>query len=124
MEILVNHVTIPLTDEGFLKNLDDWNEDVAKSLAEQAGLILTDDHFKVFNYLRSLYIEHHHSPAVRALVKGIANTYGTTLGNSLTLQMLFPGGLLRQSHQLAGLPKPPHCVTLFGHSLLFAFKSS
>ena len=74
------------------------------------NLTLTVDHLKVLYYLRQLFIGNHHSPAVRALVKGVANTYGTELGNSVTLQLLFPQGLLRQSQQLAGLPKPPHCT--------------
>ena len=35
-----------------LENMNQWNEDIAKEIASDVGIELTDKHFEVLNYLR------------------------------------------------------------------------
>ncbi len=44
MLIEVNGNTIETTGTGFLINLEDWNEDVAKVIATEEGVDLTERH--------------------------------------------------------------------------------
>ena len=40
MAIEVNGTTVATTDAGYLEDLNDWNEDVCKVLAEEEGIEL------------------------------------------------------------------------------------
>jgi tRNA 2-thiouridine synthesizing protein E len=96
--------------EGFLLDLDVWNESVANELADNDQLKLTDDHWQVIYFLRDFYQQYQTAPTMRVLVKELAKKLGAEKGNSIYLQRLFPGGLLRQASKIAGLPKPTRCV--------------
>ena len=43
---------IHVDDEGFLTEYDEWDEDLAKVLAAQIGIELTDEHWKAIRFLR------------------------------------------------------------------------
>ena len=51
-EIEVAGNRIELTDEGFVVETASWNDDVAKVLAAEEGIELTEKHFEVLNFLR------------------------------------------------------------------------
>ena len=91
-------------DNGFLQEPERWNEGVAKALAASEGVTeLTDEHWKVINYLRSYYLENGICPMVRRLRKE------TGLGLS-RLYELFPNGPANSACKWAGVPKPTGCV--------------
>ena len=46
---------VMLDKEGFLVDLADWSDKVAKALAKQEGLELTAAHFEVIHALRRFY---------------------------------------------------------------------
>src|SRR5581483_10948853 len=52
MTIEVNGKVLEMTPTGFLVNQEDWNEDVAKVLAKNDQLELTDRHWDVLRFLR------------------------------------------------------------------------
>ena len=56
MKVEVNGQEIATTDTGFLTNIEDWTEDVAKVIAQQEGIELTQKHWDVINYLRDEFI--------------------------------------------------------------------
>ena len=56
MAIEVNGKSIETTESGYLVNLNDWDEDVAKAIAAAEGIEMTDKHWDVVNYLRDEYI--------------------------------------------------------------------
>lgn len=99
-----------LDKEGFLINLSDWNEATAIELASHDHLQLNNDHWLIINFLREFYENYKTAPAMRVLVKQMAKQLGTEKGNSLYLNQLFPGGLLKQGSKIAGLPKPTRCM--------------
>ncbi|NMP27052.1 sulfurtransferase TusE [Rahnella sp. SAP-1] len=105
-----NGKTIETDAKGYLKNSADWQVALAPLLAEQEGIILTDAHWEVVNFVRSFYLEFNTSPAIRMLVKAMAQKFGEEKGNSRYLYRLFPEGPAKQATKIAGLPKPVKCI--------------
>ncbi|MEK9497638.1 sulfurtransferase TusE [Photorhabdus sp. P32] len=96
--------------QGYLKNSSDWQETIALLLAEQEEITLTEQHWEVIHFIREFYKEFNTSPAIRMLVKAIAQKYGEEKGNSRYLYRLFPKGPAKQATKIAGLPKPVKCI--------------
>ena len=101
--------TLAVDSEGFLKNLNDWNKNVAVALAQSEQLTLSTQHEELIAFLRDFYQEYQHIPKMRALIKAIAQALGSKKGQSTYFYQFFPGGL-KQAAKIAGLPKPPHCI--------------
>ena len=110
MGIEVNGATFETDEEGYLVNLADWNEDIAKMIAHSENVELTPNHWEVVNFLRDYYNEYQIAPAVRVLTKAIGKQLGADKGNSKYLYELFPYGPAKQACKIAGLPKPTGCV--------------
>jgi TusE/DsrC/DsvC family sulfur relay protein len=104
-ELEVGGKIYELNEEGFLQKPDEWNEDVARTLAKaEEGLEeLTEDHWKVIHYIRGYYLEKKLAPMVRKVCKnsGFSLRY---------IFELFPSGPAKGACKLAGLPKPDGCV--------------
>lgn len=96
--------------QGYLKSVNDWNEELALLLAEEEDITLSDAHWEVVHFVREFYMEFNTSPAVRMLVKAMAKKYGEEKGNSRYLFRLFPKGPAKQATKIAGLPKPAKCL--------------
>lgn len=111
MSILhVNGRDITLDKDGYLVELGDWSEDVARALAERESIELSADHWEVLELLRQFYREFELSPATRPLIKYTALKLGADKGNSLHLNRLFNGTPAKLAAKLAGLPKPTNCI--------------
>jgi len=108
--ISVGGKDVEVDEEGYLVNLGDWNEEIAKVLSDQDGLELTESHWEVIHFLREYYDEYQIAPAVRVLTKAIGKKLGKEKGNSKYLYELFPYGPAKQACRFAGLPKPTGCV--------------
>ncbi len=106
----VNGKSIAHDEEGYLEDIGEWNLDVAKVIAKEENLEMTDEHWDVINYLREYYDEYQIAPAVRVLVKAIKKKFGPEKGNNKYLYELFPYGPAKQACKIAGLPKPTGCV--------------
>ena len=103
--------TLPILDkEGFLCNLNDWNEHTARIIASQESIELNQAHWEIIYLLRDFYREYQISPAMRPLVKAVKNQFGSDKGNSLYLLKLFPGSPAKVAAKIAGLPKPANCL--------------
>ncbi len=99
-----------LDKEGFLKNLDDWNEDVAEQLANNEGIALSNEHWEVIWLLRQFYQTTGISPAMRVLVKLIKKNLAESKGTSIYLLGLFPNSPAKLAAKIAGLPRPTNCL--------------
>ncbi|MBJ7221151.1 MULTISPECIES: sulfurtransferase TusE [unclassified Brenneria] len=96
--------------QGYLMDSADWSEALAPVLAEQESIELTEAHWEVVRFVRAFYLEFNTSPAIRMLVKAMAQKYGEEKGNSRYLYRLFPQGPAKQATKIAGLPKPVKCI--------------
>jgi tRNA 2-thiouridine synthesizing protein E len=90
-------------DEGFLTVYDEWDPDLAKQLAAQIGIDLTDAHFKAIDFLRADYATQGETATLRRV---------STLGGIPTKELftLFPKKPAKKMAYIAGLPKPHGCV--------------
>lgn len=105
MSLDVNGTTIETTEEGFLVNVNDWNEDVAKALALKEGITMTDKHMDLVKYLRDEHINNGgNEPNERTILKAMADIWGNKPSSKDTYD-LFPGAPSKQGRKVAGLPK-------------------
>lgn len=105
MAIEVNGKSIETTDNGYLADVNDWDEDVAKALAEEEGIELTQEHWDVLKYLRDEYINNGgNQPMERVLIKDMGKVWGRKIA-SKDLYKLFPLKPSKQGNLIAGLPE-------------------
>jgi TusE/DsrC/DsvC family sulfur relay protein len=105
MAIEVNGISIETTDQGYLVNHLDWNEDVARKLAQIEEIELTDQHWDVIAYLRDEYLNHgQNQPMERAVLKDMGKKWGNK-PSSKDLYTLFPLAPTKQGTKIAGLPQ-------------------
>ena len=106
MKVEVDGKIIETSPTGFLVNVADWNERVAKVIAAQEDVALTDKHWDVINYLRDQYINNGgNQPNTRNLVKAMAKIWNDKSVNAKTLYDLFPGDPSKQAGRIGGLPE-------------------
>ena len=95
-------VNVEVTEEGYLVDPSQWSKEIAEVIAKEENIELTDKHFEVFDFLRVQH-EKGTSLTIRMVGKsGIVDIKG--------LYQLFPGGPLKKSSRIAGIPKPTSCV--------------
>ena len=95
---------LELDEDGNLKNLADWDREIAVELAKQQGIEeLTDRHWIVIDFMRNVYKEKGDAPSIRKLTKesGV---------ETKELYKLFPKGPAKKAAKIAGLPKPKGCI--------------
>lgn len=95
-------VEVNVTEEGYLEDMSQWNEDIAREIASEIGIELTDKHFEVLNYLREK------TAAKEALT--IRKVGKSGIVDIKELYKLFPKGPLKFSSRIAGIPKPTSCI--------------
>jgi tRNA 2-thiouridine synthesizing protein E len=102
--IVLNGQTYAVDDDGFLENPAIWNQEVAQDLATAEGIAgLSEDQWKVVNYLREYYLQFGMAPMIRKLCKET----GFKLAQ---IYEMFPSGPAKGACKVAGLPKPTGCV--------------
>ena len=103
--------SIPAVDkEGYLRELNDWNEEVATYLAHQEEIKLGPSHWEIIKLLRSFYRRHQMSPATRALINLVKRELVPEKRSSVYLMKLFRGSPAKTASKIAGLPKPDNCI--------------
>ena len=96
--------SVDVNDEGYLLDASQWNKEIAQEIAREADIPeLTEDHWKVIDFLRKDAEEKGGSPTIRRLKK--SGGIDTKL-----LYSLFPDGPLKKATKIAGLPKPASCI--------------
>ncbi len=97
-------MAVDVDAEGFMSDPNQWNEQVAASIAEEAGIgELTVRHWLVINFMRSTYLESGSAPSIRTLGKAS----GVPIKE---LYQLFPKGPAKLAAKVAGIPKPRGCI--------------
>ncbi len=102
--------TLTFDKEGFLKDIHQWNDELACQIARNEGIALTDEHFDIIRVARAFYDEFGLSPVNRVLVKAVKQQLGEEKGSSIYLLKLFREGPAKMVCKIAGLPKPNNCL--------------
>ncbi len=95
-------VEVEVDEEGYLKDMNQWTPQVAEAIAQELGITLTDQHWKVINYLREKAKEGQEVTMRKLGKSGVVSIK--------ELYQLFPNGPLKKAAKIAGLPKPRGCV--------------
>ena len=109
MELKLENLVLKTTEQGFLLDLNDWNEAVANEIAHLNDIELSNAHWEIILFIRHYYQQFKHLPNARIFTKAIRQKFGEQKGNSRYLHRLFPQGPLKYACKIAGLPKPPTC---------------
>ena len=102
--VKLDGIEVDVDEDGFIQDPDVWSEELAAAIAKTEEVDeLTEDHWKVINYLREYYQEFGIAPMIRKLCKqtGFKLNY---------IYELFPSGPAKGACKIAGLPKPTGCV--------------
>jgi TusE/DsrC/DsvC family sulfur relay protein len=100
----LNGIQVDVDEDGFIEDPAVWNENLAVELAKVEDVeALTEDHWKIINYLRNYFQQFGIAPMIRKLCK-------ETGYDLKTIYVLFPSGPAKGACKVAGLPKPTGCV--------------
>ncbi|NNE02575.1 MAG: TusE/DsrC/DsvC family sulfur relay protein [Eudoraea sp.] len=102
MKKVIAQREIDVNEEGYLLDFNQWDKEVGKYLADEQGIPLTDRHWEVIDYLQDKY---HKEEALS--IRGIKKS---GVINIKDFYSLFPGGPLKKSTLIAGIPKPKSCI--------------
>lgn len=95
---------VEIDEDGFIQDPAVWDEAVAKDLAKTEDVEnMTEEHWKLVNYVRDYYLKFQIAPMVRKLCK-------ETGFDLKKVYELFPSGPAKGACKVAGLPKPTGCV--------------
>ncbi len=93
---------ITVDNEGYLTDLSQWTREVAEGIAAEEGIEMTEEHWKVIDYIQDSF-RNKESLSIRSIGKrgpvSIKEFYS-----------LFPDGPLKKASKIAGIPKPASCV--------------
>ena len=103
MGYLINGVQVDADDEGFLLEAD-FSREASEAIAQAEGIVLTDEHWLVIEYLRERFRDDGQTPNFRHMLKGV-NAFWPE-ADSKALYELFPVGPAKQGCKVAGLPQP------------------
>jgi len=95
-------VAVEVNDEGYFTDPSQWTPEIAKDIAKDEGVELTDKHFEMLEYLRNKF-----NSGATLSIRGI-NKSGIV--DVKTFYGMFPGAPLKKSTKIAGIPKPSSCV--------------
>ena len=95
-------VELKVSDDGYLEDMTQWNKDIAREIANEVGIELTNKHFEVLHYLREKSAAGEALSIRKVGKSGIVDIKG--------LYKLFPKGPLKFSSKIAGIPKPTSCI--------------
>ena len=102
METTLAGYKLNVNEEGYLTDFSQWTEEIGNEIAKQEGIEMTDRHWEVIKWLQDQV-----QADVALSIRGIKKS------NVLDIKefyALFPGGPLKISTKIAGVPKPKSCI--------------
>ncbi|MEH6763090.1 MAG: TusE/DsrC/DsvC family sulfur relay protein [Aequorivita antarctica] len=102
MDLNIAGIRLDVTEDGYLTDLSQWNKEIAKEIAKENNIELTDKHWEVLNWIQE-QVKNDVALSIRGIKKsGIIDIK--------EFYNLFPGGPLKISTKIAGVPKPKSCI--------------
>ena len=95
-------LTVDLNEEGYFTNPSQWTKEIGTEIASEEGIVLTDKHYAIMEYLRKRYNDGD-ALSIRSI-----NRSGVI--DVKTFYQLFPGAPLKKATKIAGIPKPASCI--------------
>ncbi len=102
MDSNIAGIRVDVTEDGYLSDLSQWNKEIAIEIAKENNIELTDKHWEVLNWIQE-QVKNEVALSIRSIKKsGIIDIK--------EFYDLFPGGPLKISTKIAGVPKPKSCI--------------
>ncbi|MCW9024999.1 MAG: TusE/DsrC/DsvC family sulfur relay protein [Gammaproteobacteria bacterium] len=102
-----NNTQFVRDNEGYMVDPEDWNDNLARELAAEEGLELTEAYWPALRFMRDYWREHKIAPDVRHVIKYLAETHGYDKKQAKQeLFDLFPYGYVKQACKIAGMQRP------------------
>ena len=102
MDLNIAGIRLDVTEDGYLTDLSQWNKEIAVEIAKENGIELTDKHWEVLYWIQD-QVKNDVALSVRGIKKsGVIDIK--------EFYELFPGGPLKMSTKIAGVPKPKSCI--------------
>ena len=102
MEAILAGIKVITTEDGYLEDFSIWNKEMGEEIAKNEGIEMTDRHWEVITWIQE-QIKAEKSLSVRGIKKsGVVDIK--------EFYALFPGGPLKISTKIAGVPKPKSCI--------------
>lgn len=95
-------ITVDVNEEGYFTDPSQWSKGIALEIAKEEGVILTEKHFAIIEFLRNRHL------GGDALSIRSINHSGVI--DVKTFYQLFPGAPLKKATKIAGIPKPSSCI--------------
>ena len=95
-------VSVDVSGEGYMNDASQWTKEIAKEIAKEEGIELTDQHFELIEFIRNK-VNSGEALTIRGIGKsGIVDIKG--------FYQLFPGAPLKKATKISGVPKPASCI--------------
>ena len=95
-------VSVNCSDEGYLTEFAQWNKNIGTEIAKEEDIDMTDKHWEVIDYLQDQF-----KKEVPLTIRKVGKSGVVSIKE---LYQLFPGGPLKKSTRIAGIPKPVSCI--------------
>lgn len=102
METQYAKIKVNVNEEGYLTDFSQWTPEVGEQIAKAEGIELTPRHWEIIKWIQD------EVKADNALsIRGIKRSGVLDIKE---FYRLFPGGPLKISTKIAGVPKPKSCI--------------
>jgi len=96
----------PRDQEGYLIDPEHWDEALARVIAAEERIVLTEEHWRIIAFMRSYLADRQIAPDARFVVKFLADELGYGPKARSRLFELFPYGYVKQACKIAGMRRP------------------
>jgi len=98
----IANTDVNVNEEGYLTDFSQWTKDIGSEIAKEQEIDMTPKHWEVIDYIHEKY-NNEEALSIRGIKKsGVINIK--------EFYNLFPGGPLKKSTMIAGIPKPKRCI--------------
>jgi len=102
MDLNIAGYKLDVTEDGYLTDHSQWNKKIGEEIAKTEGVELTDRHWEVISWIQE-QVKNEVALSIRGIKKsGVIDIK--------EFYALFPGGPLKVSTRIAGVPKPKSCI--------------
>jgi len=95
-------ITVDVNEEGYMTDPAQWTKEIAKEIAQEENIDLTDKHLAVCAFIRDKQAK-----GENITIRSVGNSGITDIKG---FYQLFPGAPMKKAAKIAGIPKPASCV--------------
>jgi len=95
--------SVERTDNGYLVDINDWNEEIAAAIFVEEEIDATEEHWDIVRYVREEVVNGD-EPNERGIMKAMGKKWGRKV-KSKEMYEMFPGMPSKQGLKIGGCPQ-------------------